>query len=92
MQHLEPVDMLNHIRLGLNSLVGGLDSTNKHMPYWSIGFAEGQLKPFNHSGAWDWCHDVARAIHAIGMAERATGECVDKVIWTDLESSDCPVR
>ena len=46
MQHLEPVDMLNHIRLGLNSLVGGLDSTNKHMPYWSIGFAEGQLKPF----------------------------------------------
>ena len=61
MQHLEPVDMLNHIRLGLNSLVGGLDSTNKHMPYWSIGFAEGELGAFRHSGAWDWCHDVARS-------------------------------
>lgn len=84
MQHLKPVDMLNHIRLGLNSLVKGLDPMNKHMPYWCIGFAEGQLKAFRHSGAWDWCHDVARAIHAIGMAERATGECVDEAIWRDL--------
>ena len=84
MQHLKPVDMLNHIRLGLNSLVGGLDPTNKHMPYWSIGFAEGKLKAFRHSGAWDWCHDVARAIHAIGMAERATGEGIDEAIWSDL--------
>ena len=84
MQHLEPVDMLGHIRLGLNSLVGGLDPTNKHMPYWSIGFAEGELGAFRHSGAWDWCHDVARAIHAIGMVERATGECIDEAIWNNL--------
>ncbi len=84
MQHLEPVDILYHIRLGLNSLVGGLDPTKKYMPYWSIGFAEGQLKPFGHAGAWDWCHDVARAIHAIGMAEQATGESIDKAIWNDL--------
>ena len=44
MQHLKPVDMLGHIQLGLNSLVGGLDrNADKHMPYWSIGFAEGEL-------------------------------------------------
>ena len=84
MQPNAPIDILYHIKLGLNSLVGGLDATKKHMPYWCIRVKDSQLQPFHHAGAWDWCHDVARAIHAISLAEDATGERVDEAIWRDL--------
>lgn len=84
MQHLEPVDLLHHIRLGLNALVGGLDPTGKHMPYWSFNMKDGQLRPLVHQGAWEWCHDVARALHGLNTVEQSTGERVEEAIWRDL--------
>ncbi|MBI2195040.1 MAG: hypothetical protein HYU36_23915 [Planctomycetes bacterium] len=81
---LQPISLLERIRLGQNALVQGLDPTRRHMPYWNCGFKNGQVSGFNHSGAWDHCHDVPRAIHALSMAEEATGESVDSAVFTDL--------
>ena len=78
------IDIEDRIKLGLNALVGGLDASKKHMPYWSIRVKNGRLLNFHHAGTWDWCHDVARAIHAISLAEEAIGERVDETIWRHL--------
>ena len=75
----EPVDLAERIRLGVNALVGGLDPTQGYTPYWNLN-ADG----FRHAGMWDRFHDVPRALHALGMAERATGEPVDEAIWEGL--------
>ena len=84
MQYLEPVDLLYHIRLGQNALLGGLDPTQKHLPYWNCDFKNGDLSGFRHSGAWDRCHDVARAIHGLSMAEEITGDSSEEAILNDL--------
>ena len=84
MQYLEQVDLLYHIRLGQNALLGGLDPTQKHMPYWNCDFKNGDLSGFRHSGAWDRCHDVARAIHGLSMAEEITGDSIEEAILNDL--------
>lgn len=84
MHLLEPVNLLDHIRWGRNALIGGLDPSQGYLPYWSIGFKEGRLGPFHHSGAWDRCHDVSRALHALGMFEKVTGDSVEEEIWTNL--------
>lgn len=82
--YLQPIELLENIRQGLNSLLGGLDATREHVPYWNCGFKDGALAGFNHSGAWDLCHDVARALHALSMAEEALGQRVDEKIMGDL--------
>ncbi|MBI4531933.1 MAG: hypothetical protein HY709_10500 [Candidatus Latescibacteria bacterium] len=83
MHPLEPIDLLDRIRWGQNAIVGLLDPSQGYTPYWSIGFKDGHLRPFHHTGAWDRCHDVSRALHALGMVER-TGEPVDEEIWASL--------
>jgi len=85
MKLLEPVDLVERIRAGRCSLIGGLDAGSNFRPYWSIRAAEEEgLQPFNGSGAWDLCHNVPRALHALGMAEECTGESVPAEIWTHL--------
>ena len=84
MKLLEPVDLLYNIRVGQSALVGGLDPTMQNIPYWNCGFAEGQPTAFWHSGAWDRCHDVPRAIHGLSMAEEVTGERVSATVMGDL--------
>ena len=37
-EHFEPADLFERIRLGQNALVGGLDPTPCHMPYFNCGF------------------------------------------------------
>ena len=54
------------------------------MPYWNVRCEAGQVAGFRHAGAWDWCHDVARALHALSMAEAVTGDAVDDEIWSAL--------
>ena len=84
MKYLEPVNLLYHIRLGQNALLGGLDPTQQHMPYWNCDFKNGDLSGFRHSGAWDRCHDVARAIHGLSMAEEVTGDSIEDAVLNDL--------
>lgn len=99
MKILEPVDLLYHLRLGQNALLGGLDFTQKYMPYWYCGVENGKLSGFHHTGAWDRCHDVARAIHGLCTVEEVTGDRVEESILLDLtehlfslfdESDDLP--
>ena len=91
--YLEPVALLSRIRLGQNALLGGLDptwftlvnpSSQQHMPYWNCNFKNGDLAGFRHSGAWDRCHDVARAIHGLCMAEEVTGDSIEETVLSDL--------
>ena len=84
MKYLEPVDLLFHIRLGRNALLGGLDPTQQYMPYWNCDFRDADVAGFRHSGAWDRCHDVARAIHGLCMAEDTTGDSLDEDILSHL--------
>jgi len=35
------VDLLERIRLGQNALLGGLDPTQGHLPYWNCGIKNG---------------------------------------------------
>ena len=81
MDLLDPIDLTERIRLGQNALLGGLDPSQGYMPYWNSRCEEGKLVAFRHGGAWDWCHDVARGIHALGMAEQATGDSVPVEVW-----------
>ncbi|MFN0169774.1 MAG: hypothetical protein ACKV22_25405 [Bryobacteraceae bacterium] len=83
-KYLRPIDLLYHIRLAWNSLLSGLDPTQAHVPYWSCGFKDGNLTGFHHSGAWDRCHDVARELHGLTMAEQVIGERTPKSIVDDL--------
>ncbi len=76
MYSLEPVDLKERMLLGKNALLAGLAPTQNHLPYWNCGWADGELTAFGHSGAWDKCHDVGRAIHALCMVERVVGEKV----------------
>ena len=84
MDLLEPVDLVERIRLGQNALLGGLDPSQGYMPYWNSPCQEGELVAFRHAGAWDRCHDVARAIHALAMAEEVTGDAVPDEVWSAL--------
>lgn len=84
MDLLDPIDLTERIRLGQNALLGGLDPSQGYMPYWNSRCEEGKLVAFRHGGAWDWCHDVARGIHALGMAEQATGDSVPVEVWSAL--------
>ncbi|NLG29314.1 MAG: hypothetical protein GX557_15500 [Chloroflexi bacterium] len=81
---LEPVNLDDRIRAGLNALTGLLDREQQHRPHWAIGLKDGELRAFQGHGAWDLCHDVARALHALGMVEQTLGEEVDAGIWRDL--------
>jgi len=83
-RYLEPINLLSHIRLGQNALFGGLDPTQKHMPYWNCNFKNGDVSGFRHSGAWDRCHDVARAIHGLSMAEEVTGDSIEEAVLSGL--------
>jgi hypothetical protein len=84
MDHLAPVDLSGRIRLALNALLGLLDASQRHRPHWAIGLKDGALLPFQPHGGWDLCHDVARALHAIGMVEQTLGVRVEDAIWRDL--------
>jgi hypothetical protein len=84
MDLLDPIDLTERIRLGQNALLGGLDPSQGYMPYWNSRCEDGKLVAFRHAGAWDWCHDVARGIHALGMAEQATGDPVPEEVWSAL--------
>jgi hypothetical protein len=86
MQCLEPVDLLFRIRLGQQSLLGCLDPERQHLPHWCCWFNHGDLFEFKEHDCWDFCHDVARAIHGLSMAEEVTGEHIDDVIIADLSN------
>ena len=88
MDLLHPIDLTERIRLGQNALLGGLDPSQGYMPYWNSRCEGGKLVAFRHAGAWDWCHDVARAIHALGMTE--TGDRVPHEVWSAL--ADLQIR
>lgn len=80
-----PMDLEAPIAAGRSSLLGCLDPTARHMPYWSIpADPDTGVGAFSHAGAWDWCHDVARALHALDMAAQATGDPVPEAVWADL--------
>lgn len=84
MELLAPIDLSYHIRLGQNSLLGGLDPTQNYLPYWNCGLKRGDVTGFWHSGAWDRCHDVARAMHGLVVSEEVLGERVEEGIIRGL--------
>lgn len=86
MDHLEPVDLLRRIRLGQGALLNLLDPTERHLPYWNAVYAKGDLVSLRGHGEWVRCHDVPRAIHALGMAQTATGDPVDTRVFEDLSA------
>ena len=83
MQSNRSVDLEQRIRWGVNSLVGSLDPTQRHMPYWAIRW-KGGLASFYHAGAWDWCHDVARVLHGLHSASRHNADETPAKVWEDL--------
>lgn len=84
MDCLEPVDLLQRIRLGQSALINLLDPTERHLPYWNAVYANGDLVSLRGHGEWERCHDVPRAIHALSMAEEVTGDRVDPQVFDDL--------
>ena len=83
----EPVNLLDSIHLGQNALVGGLDPSQRHLPYYNCGFNNGDVTRFCHSLPADLHHNVARAILALCMAEEVTGNAVDPDVLDDLAES-----
>lgn len=86
---LDPVDLLGRIRLGQAALLGGLDASRGHLPYWNCEIAGGDLTTFKHApydgeAVWDRLHNSGRALHGLTMAEAVTGEKMDPVIIADL--------
>ncbi len=89
LRHLDPVDLLHRIRLGQNSLVGGLDGSQRHLPYYNCGFnhsgsRKGDLTRFSPRTTADLPHHVPRCILALCMAEPITGDRTDKKVMDDL--------
>ena len=82
--YTDPIDLLYHIRLGQNALLGMLNPTKKYLPYWNCRFENGDVKGLWHSGSSDRCHNVARAIHGLSMAENVTGENINEDIMKSL--------
>jgi len=80
----ESVDLVERIRLGMNCLLGCLDPTRRHVPYWNCTFAGGDVGRLTHAGPMDLMHDVPRALHALCMAQEATGEALDPEVLRDL--------
>ena len=86
---LDPVDLFSRIRLGQGALLGCLDASRGHLPYWNCDIAGGDLTMFKHApydgeAVWDRLHNSGRALHGLTMAEAVTGERVDPVIIADL--------
>ena len=42
--YTDPIDLLYHIRLGQNALLGMLNPTQKYLPYWNCRFENGDVK------------------------------------------------
>jgi len=82
--HLEPLELVDRIRLGMNCLVRCLDPDEGHVPYWNCGFSAGNVTQLKHAGAADRAHNIGRALHAIRMASEATGEAVDPQVIEHL--------
>jgi len=82
---VDAIDLLDRIRLGQQCLVGCLDGERRHAPQWYCLYNPNRnaMKFWSH-GSWDYCHDVARAIHGLAMAEEVTHERVDDAIMADL--------
>jgi len=80
----ESVDLVERIRLGMNCLLGCLDPTRRHVPYWNCTFAGGDVGRLTHAGPMDLMHNVPRALHALCMAQEATGEALDPEVLRDL--------
>lgn len=86
---LEPVDLLERIRLARSALLGILDTDRQHLPYWNCEFDKGDLQYFKHGpydgeGVWDRIHNTGRVLHGLTMAEAITGEKTDPTIIADL--------
>jgi hypothetical protein len=86
---LDPVDLLDRIRLGQGALLGCLDPSRGHLPYWNCDFAGGDLTTFKHApydgeAVWDRLHNSGRALHGLTLAEAVTGEKADPVIIAAL--------
>ena len=84
MDYLEPVDLLQRIRLGQSALINLLDPTERHLPYWTAAYADGDLVGLRGHGASERSHDVPRAIHALSMAQEATGDHLNPQVFDDL--------
>ena len=80
----EPVDLLDHVRLGEKALLGGLDPGQGHLPYYNCGFNNGDVTRFCHCYPADLHHNVPRAILALCMAEEITGNSIEKAVFDDL--------
>jgi len=80
----EPIDLLDHIRLGEKTLLGGLDPGQQHLPYYNCGFNSGDVTRFCHCFPADLHHNVPRAILALCMAEEITGNSIEKTVFDDL--------
>jgi hypothetical protein len=70
-------------------LLGCLDASRGHLPYWNCDIAGGDLTTFKHApydgeAVWDRLHNSGRALHGLTMAEAVTGERVDPVIIANL--------
>ncbi len=74
----EPVDLLDHVRLGEKALLGGLDPGQGHLPYYNCGFNNGDVTRFCHCYPADLHHNVPRAILALCMAEEITGNSIER--------------
>ncbi len=86
---LEPVDLLDRIRLGQQALTGCLDPSRAHLPYWKCDIAHRDLTtlthaPYDGEGVWDRLHNAGRALHGLTMAEQASGVATDPGVIADL--------
>jgi hypothetical protein len=86
---LAPVDLPGRIRLAQNALLGILDTSRRHLPYWNCEFDQGDLQYFKHApydgeAVWDRLHNSGRVLHGLTMAEAVTGWRTDPVIIADL--------
>ena len=84
MDHLQLVELADRIRLGMNCLLGCLDASQRHLPYWNCGFSGGDVTQLKHAGPEDRYHNVGRALHGLSIASAATGEVVDGQVLSDL--------
>ena len=87
----EMVDLLERIRLGKNALLGGLDPTQGHLPYWNCGIKNGDLTGFElanyqSEGLWNRVHNVGRARHGLSEAGEVLGEPPGDAIMADLRA------
>ncbi len=77
-------NLLDPIRLGENALLGGLNPSQRHLPYYNCGFNKGDVTRFCHCLPSDLHHNVARAILALCKAAEVTGNPIRQVVLDDL--------